>query len=168
MWQSYTRQQQLNKKKKLASGIQTALRFCEQEHFKACNIEIENVDINKREINLESITYRPKLPESYNNDKDRLCTVTLVKDKFTISNVAYHELSMVSDLSNFNQINTTTQSLNNKFDIKAAPNGITGVQQSLNDRVKARIRNLIIKSPDIQKVHIKLTGDGTQITRGPF
>ena len=167
VWQSYTRQQQLNKKKKFASGIQTALQFYEQEHFKACNIEIENVDTNKREIlNLESSTYRPKLPENYNNDKDRLCAVALVKDKFTISNVAYHELSMVSDLPNFNQINATTQSLNNEFDIKAAPNGITGVQQSLIDRVKARIRNLIIKSPDIQKIHIKLTGDGTQIARG--
>ena len=31
---------------------------------------------------------------------------------------------MVSDLPNFNQINTTTQSLNNEFDIKAALNGI--------------------------------------------
>ena len=89
-----------------------------------------------------------------------------MKDKFTISDAAYHELSMVSDLPNFNQIKMITQSLNNEFDIKAAPNSITGVQQSLIDRVKARVGNLITKSPDIQKIHIKLTGDGTQIARG--
>ena len=168
VWQSYSRQQQLNKKKKLASGIQTALQFCEEQRFKPCNIEIEiNIDTNKREIlNLDSSTYRRKQIENDNNDKDRLCAVTLVKDKFTISDAAYHELSMVSDLPNFNQVRTVTHSLNKEFDIKAAPNGITGVQQSLTARVKARIRNLIIKTPDIQKIHVKLTGDGTQIARG--
>ena len=167
VWQSYSRQQQLNKKKKLASEIQTALQFCEEQRFKPCNIEIENIDTNKREIlNLDSSTYRLKQIENDNNDKDRLCAVTLVKDKFTISDVAYHELSMVSDLPNFNQVRTVTHSLNKEFDIKAAPNGITGVQQSLTARVKARIRNLIFKTPDIQKSHVKLTGDGTQIARG--
>lgn len=92
--------------------------------------------------------------------------VTLVKDKFTISDAAYHELSMVSDLPNYNQVRTVTHSLNKEFDIKAAPNGITGVQQSLTARIKARVRNLIFKIPDIQKIHVKLTGDGTQIARG--
>ena len=58
---------------------------------------------------------------------------------------------MVSDLPNFSQVKTITQSLNNEFDIKAAPNGITGVQQSLVARVKATVRKLIMKTPDIQK-----------------
>ena len=79
VWQSYSRQQQLNKKKKLVSGIQTALLFCEEQRFKPCNIEIENIDTNKRKIlNLDSSTNRCKQIENDNNDKDRLCAVTLV------------------------------------------------------------------------------------------
>ena len=55
--------------------------------------------------------------------------------------------------------------LNKEFNIKAAPNGITGVQQSLIARVEARLRKIIPKMPDI-KIHVKLTRDGTQIARG--
>ena len=46
VWQSYSRQQQLNKKKTLINRIQTVLQFCEEQCFKACNIDI---DTNKRE-----------------------------------------------------------------------------------------------------------------------
>ena len=104
--------------------------------------------------------------ENNNTDKDRLHTITLIKDKFTISNAAYHELSLTSDLPNSNQIKTLTQSLNKEFHITSAPNGITGVQQSLVAHVEARLRYLLIKMPDIHKIRIKLTGDGTQIARG--
>ena len=167
VWQSYSRQQQLNKKKKLANGIQTALEFCEEQRYKACSIEVENIDTNKREIlDLDTSIYRPKPTENYNSDNDRLHSIALVKDKFTISNAAYHELSVVSDLPNLNQVKSLTQSLNNEFDIKGAPNGITGVQQSLAACVEARVRNVIMKTPDIQKIRVKLTGDGTQIARG--
>ena len=129
-WQSYSRQQQLNKKKKLANGIQTALQFCKEERFKACNVEIQNIETNKREIvNLDNKVYQPTgpTPTLTDSDEDRLCAVTLVKDKFTISDAAYHELSMVSNLPNFYKVKKATEMLNKEFDIKAAPNSITQV-----------------------------------------
>ena len=165
-WQSYSRQQQLNKKKKMASELKSTLEICGEQHFKAHSIEVENIDTNKREIlDLDTSVYIPK-PMDNSSDKDRLHTITLIKDKFTISNAAYHELSLTSNLPNSNQIKTLTQSLNKEFDITSAPNGITGVQQSLVARVEARLRHLIIKMSDIHKIRIKLTGDGTQIARG--
>ena len=155
-WQSYSRQQQLNKKKKLANGIQTALQFCKEERFKACNVEIENIDTNKREIiNLDRQLYQPT-PTFTGSDEDRLCAVTLVKDKFTISDTAYHELSMVSDLPNFAKLRKQKKMLNKEFDIKPAPNSITGVQQSLIACVKARLRKIITKMPDIKKFMLSL------------
>ena len=83
----------------------------------------------------------------------------VLKDKFTISDAAYHELSMVS---NFYKVKKATEMLNKKFDIKTAPNSITGVQQSLIARVEARLRKIITKMPDIKKSML----DGTQIARG--
>ena len=155
-WQSYGRQQQLNKKKKLANGIQTALQFCKQERFKACNVEIQNINTNKRVIiNLDKKVYQPT-PTLTDSDEDRLCAVTLVKDKFTISDAAYHELSMVSNLPNFYKVKKAIEMLNKEFDIKAAPNSITGVQQSLIARVEARLRKIITKMPDIKKSMLSL------------
>lgn len=166
-WQTYSRQQKLNKKKKMAHGIKNALGFCEEQRFKACSIELENVDTQKKEIlDIDSGIYRPKPTGDDTSSKDRLHAVALVKDKCTISNAAYHELSVLSDLPNLNEIQSLIQSFNKKFDIKAAPNGIIGVQQSLTARVEARLQNIIKKTPDIQKFRVKLTGDGTQIARG--
>lgn len=144
----------------MATGIQTALEFCEEQCFKACSIEIENVDTNKREIlNLNTKVYRLK-PIDDNSDEDRLHSVALVEDKYTVT---YHELSTISDLPNSNQIKTLSQSLNKEFDIKTAPNGII---ENLTACVEARVRNLITKTSGIQKISVKLTEDGTQITRG--
>lgn len=166
-WQSYSRQQQYNKKKTMVSKLRSALEICREQHFKAHSIEVENIDTNKREIlDLDPSIYTPKPMENNSSDKDRLHTIILIKDKFTISNAAYHELSLTSNLPNSNQIKTLTQSLNKEFDITSAPNEITGVQQSLVAHVEARLRHLITKKPDIHKIRIKLTGDGTQIARG--
>ena len=150
----------------MASELKSTLEICGEQHFKAHSIEVENTDTNKREIlDLDTSVYTPK-PIDNSSDEDRLHTITLIKDKFTISNAAYHELSLTSNLPNSNQIKTLTQSLSKEFDITSAPNGITGVQQSLVARVEARLRHLIIKMHDIHKICIKLTGDGTQIARG--
>jgi len=61
------------------------------------------------------------------------------KDKFTTSNDAYHELSMVSNLPSSHQIKKLTKTLNSKFNIRSCPNGIIGVQQSLKSRIIRRL-----------------------------
>ena len=60
-WQSYSRQQQLNKKKKMASELKSTLEICGEQHFKAHSIEVENIDTNKREIlDLDTSVYTPQ------------------------------------------------------------------------------------------------------------
>ena len=82
----------------MASELKSTLEICGEQHFKAHSIEVENIDTNKREIlDLDTSVYIPKPI-----DKDRLHTITLIKDKFTISNAAYHELSLTSNLPKSN------------------------------------------------------------------
>ena len=65
---------------------------------------------------------------------------------------------------------TLTRTLNSEFEIRSAPNGIVGVQQSVRARIMVRLTQLIEKAPNPSDVpstiRIKLTGDGTQIARG--
>ena len=49
-WLQYSRQQRYNKKKDLAKNIQSALSFCEDEGFKPCSVEVENVDTGSHEL----------------------------------------------------------------------------------------------------------------------
>ena len=90
--------------------------------------------------------------------------------KFSVSNEAFHELSMVSNLPNSSQINSLTCTLNEDFSICSTPNGVVGVQQSLWERLMVRLTHLNDKSSEQgdvpNTIRIKLTGDGTQIARG--
>ena len=64
--------------------------------------------------------------------------------------------------------NKSTYLLNSQFEIRDAPNGIKGVQQSLKDRVLLRLKHLSDKSENMlngNKIQIKITGDNTQVAR---
>ena len=169
-WSQYSRQQQYNKRRNLAGGIQGALSFCEEEGFKPCSVEVENVDTGQHEvIDVASGAYsQMDIPTSSTKDDTR--SVLYIKDRFSISNEAFHELSMVSNLPNSSKIKTLTRTLNSEFEIRSAPNGIVGVQQSVRARIMVRLTQLIDKAPNPSDVpstiRIKLTGDGTQIARG--
>ena len=59
---------------------------------------------------------------------------------------------------------TLASSLNSEFDIQPAPNGITGVQQTLTSRLSLQLKMLNhLGSDDV--IQVKLTGDGTNIGR---
>ena len=68
-----------------------------------------------------------------NSDSDdKIYSTLYVKDKFSISDQAFHELSLLaSDLPKSYQVKKLAQTLNSEFEIKPAPNKILGVQQSL-------------------------------------
>jgi len=92
----------------------------------------------------------------------------LVKDKFGISNAAYHELSMVNpQLPKSCQVQKLIRNLNSKLVITNTPNDTNGVQLSLIECVKTCLLNLVPMTNETNRtVRIKLTGDGTLISRG--
>lgn len=102
-WSEYSRQQKYNKKKSLAKGIHVALGFCEDEGFHPRSLELENVDTGTCEV--LSISDR-----TYSSSKDLVSSSTsthsalYVKDKYCISNEAFHELSMLSNLPSMSRI----------------------------------------------------------------
>ena len=101
------------------------------------------------------------------SNKETVHSALYIKDRFTISNEAYHELSMVSDLPRSHRIQALAHGMNSEFIIRSTPNGIVGVQQSLKGRIEARLRKLVNTNADElpYKIRIKITGDGTLIAR---
>ena len=49
-WCQHTRQQQYNKQKSLVGSIQGVVTFCEEESFKACSVELENINTGKHKV----------------------------------------------------------------------------------------------------------------------
>ena len=102
--------------------------------------------------------------------KEDVHSVLYVEDKFYVSNEAFHELSMLSNLPSSSKLKSLTRTLNAQFEIHSAPNGIGGVQQSLRERIMVRLTHLVEKAHKEDEIpntiRVKLTGDGTQIARG--
>ena len=166
LWTAYSRQQQYNKKKKIAHGVKGALSFCENERFKVCSVEVENVDTGNREVLCIANGTFSKAKEKTTSTEDKVCSSLYVKDRFSVSNEAFHELSMVSDLPTSFQVKKMTKALNSKFEIRSI--GTIGVQQSLRTCLAIRLTKLVEQSylPISSVIRVKLTGDGTQIARG--
>lgn len=107
------------------------MSFCEDEGLKPCSVEVENVDTGSHELlNVACGTYSG-MNEPTTSEKENMCSVLYVKDKFSVSNEAFHELSMLSNLPSSSEVKNLTRTLNSQFDIRSTPNGIVGVQQSL-------------------------------------
>ena len=87
-----------------------------------------------------------------------------------MSHEAYHEMAKASkQLPKQYQLQKTIKELNKKWDIKPMPNGIPGVQQQLQSRLRDRLKHLIESTPPDsdfklnKKIRVKLSGDGTRI-----
>ena len=143
-----------------------ALLFCENERFKVCSVEVENVDTGNREVLCIANGTFSKAKEKTTSTEDKVCSSLYVKDRFSVLNEAFHELSMVSDLPTSFQVKKMTKALNSKFEIRSI--GTIGVQQSLRTRLAIRLTKLVEQSnlPISSVIRVKLTGDGTQIARG--
>ncbi len=92
----------------------------------------------------------------------------LIKDKFNISNSAYHEIASACKQlpRGCNLIKQMTE-INKKWNIFPTAGG-NGIQQRITDRLPLRIRALRKQQPDnpfhsSRRIRVKLRGDGTYI-----
>ena len=98
-WKNYCQQHQWKKKKELANNIQSALAFCDSDCFKPHSVEIENVNTGDYEVlDLSSGSFNKSKISPVPSNKETVHSALYIKDRYRISNEAYHELSMVSDL----------------------------------------------------------------------
>ena len=97
-WTQYSRQHQSKIKRQVVSNVKTTLEIaCENDKFKPRSVEMENVDTRTREtLDLDSELFIQKTRGI--SDADKINSTILIKDKCGISNEAYHEFSMISDL----------------------------------------------------------------------
>lgn len=146
------------------------MSFCEGEGFQPCTVELENVDTGDCvALDVNSRTYFRK--DRASDTPQNTHSALYVKDRFCVSNEAYHELSMISSLPSSSQVKKLVCTYNLQYEIYNAPNGRVVVQQKLRERLVFHIAQLSKQYNTLQKpipstIRVKLTGDGTQIARG--
>ena len=125
------------------------------EDIKEKIAKVDDDDFEVTEITLRSKTNGEtkvvKTPAGHlqekENRQDALTVISQVlyaKDRYGISNTAYHELSMLNpSLPRTNQLCKHTKELNQQWKIDAAPGDKKGVQQSLSSHLTERVKVLV-------------------------
>jgi len=160
-------QQQLTRKKKMVEDVKDCLHA---EGYEPLSIEATSKAGHCEVFDLQSTRPLSGTYTTSATDFEKLRPSLYVKDKFGISFEAFHEFSMLSDLPSSSKVRKLTTFLKSQFKIKSTPNNITGVQQSIKERIEHRIKchiqwNSLAKKTTLSTIWFKLTGDGTQIGR---
>ena len=79
----------------LAGKIEKALNFCEEKGFKPCSVELQNVDTGDNEVlDISTGSFSNKENQVF-DPAGKVYSSLYVKDKYSISDQAFHELSAV-------------------------------------------------------------------------
>ena len=98
-----SRQQQYNYKKDIIEAISTA---CKTEGYNPCCLQLECQQSGQCE------TFTFSKAQSAGKVNDNVHSSLHVKDKFSVSNDAYHELSTISNLPTLSKVRRLTKTLN--------------------------------------------------------
>lgn len=158
-----SRQQQWNRKKQVHSDVTHALSFLQNEGIEPLSVTL-NTGSSTDVLDLQSGTYTK--PEN-------ICMGALsgspeialyVKDRFGLSDRAYHELAMICEqLPCLSKLKKLAKNLNSQWEIKPCPEN-SGIQQSLISRLVTRVKHLLNEDKIFvgEKLQVKLSGDGTK------
>ncbi len=145
-WNECSRQQQYNREKNIANGVKAALSFCSDKGFEPCSIEILNVDTGNHEmLQIKNAMFSHNKDNSVKSVGGELHSSLYIKDKFCISDEAFHETCMLPSLPKSGQVKRLAHKMNSKYEILNTPNGTIGVQQSLKSRIEIRMPYLADK-----------------------
>ena len=150
---NFSRMRQYRLKKQIANDYQAALSFLGFHAITAQKVEIFNEETEKYEV-IDLIDNRicatPTLAEEriIKVDINNVNMLLLIKDKFNISNSAYHEIaSACKQLPRGCNLIKQLNEINKQWNILPTASA-TGAQQRISDRLPLRIKALRKQQPD--------------------
>ena len=164
----YTKRHQERVRRQLTSDCEGSLSFLGTYDFVATEVKVFNTSTEEYEVFKLIESDNVPRPEEDANLLDHINLLLYTKDRFGISNQAYHELSMVcKEMPRSYKIKERIQEINKKWNLFKTPGDSIGVQQSIKCRLETRLKVLIengqMNHSPHNKLRVKLSGDGTNV-----
>lgn len=167
----YSQSHQRRLKRKRVTDCELLMNWLHLEGFTPSKLEVLNNETGEMEtICLAADVMGSDAHCATQEDFVLINMMLLIKDKYCISGRGYHEMASVcKEMPRHYKLKRRIKELNSLWNITPAPNGILGVQQSLEDRLFIRISRLLKTAPEdaaFKKdgtIRVKLSGDGTRI-----
>lgn len=132
-----------HKRRKIREIKESATLALNDEHFEVTGLQMRNKNTGNTSLIqvLEDATCSRPDKE---NEIHHLNQVLYTKDKYGISDAAYHELTQSDSLlPRTCQVKKRITEMNCECDVYPTPEGTTGVQQSLRKKLVRRIEHLV-------------------------
>ncbi|VDI14468.1 Hypothetical predicted protein [Mytilus galloprovincialis] len=140
----------------LKSKMEKALWFAASYGLRPTGVKLLNSDGDPVSVPLGN-----SVPS---DDIERMNEILFILDKFKISDNAYHEIVMkTGDLPKLHSIVSIREKTNNTFAIHRTPGNTPGAYVSLKSELINIIKTRAFDQQD--KIQIKISGDGTKVTR---
>ena len=165
----YTPQHQSRIRKQLVEDCQATLSFVGLYNFIATKVEVFNEDTQTYEtfhlLDEESeLQLTDEQEQVTDQDIDNINLLLYIKERFNISDLAWHELSVkLKEMPNLFSLKKRTEALNGKWNIAETPGEHEGVQIKFADSLKAQVERLQKEGFNDTTIKVKLSGDGTCI-----
>ena len=158
-------------KKQREDNCKDAVAFLKTQEYTTVKLTVRNKNGDLEDINLEDINLIEAKSKSVSRKKTineaTINKFLYAKDKFNVSNEAYHEIAMINeDLPRSHVIKSKAKELNSFFDIKAVERGVEGYQQSIRGvltLILDHYHKLMTNESFQTTIRVKLSGDGTWI-----
>ena len=167
LWSQCSSQYQRKRRRQMAKDVKVALSFLKNENFQCTQVEQENNDTG--EILSVSSNGQTTIQKEKSQPLDLIEKTLYIKERYNLSNVAYHELAMVNgELPRSCALTRTAKKIDTQSIIRPTPGKVNGIQQSLTERLRKRIQYLVKNSTSFATtqriIKVKITGDGTCIS----
>ena len=169
----YSKKQQKRIKGHLKGQCTATLAFLGLHDFVATKVEVFNCDTNEYET-FELLPSNGELEFNKENEPKELTDGDIddinmwlyLKDKFNLSDDAWHEIAMkAKDLPRLYGLKKRMAELNKMWDLKPTPGEADGVQVKFADSLRKNVeilqKNGLLHPGD--RIKVKLNGDGTNI-----
>ena len=142
----YSDRHQRTLKRQRTEKCSSSLAWLSIEGFSATKLTIQN-DSTGEMSTLDLPTANllgPQHAPAEDTEMDTINMMLYIKDRYNVSGSAYHEMAQLCDkMPRHYKLKERIAELNHLWDIHPTPNGTCGVQQSLKQRLKSCIENLV-------------------------
>ena len=139
-----------------------ALAFLGMQKYTPVSIKVKKSNGEMEDIIINSEYAKEMVSIAKENAENQITKLLYAKEKFNISNEAYHDLSMINtSLPRSYLLKKKSKLLNESFNIKPIGRGIEGFQQSFKEVLEQVLLAHTSVTEITPIIRIKLSGDGT-------
>ncbi|XP_046571968.1 uncharacterized protein LOC124280121 [Haliotis rubra] len=159
---SLTQQQSRRRLTHIREKSEKTLKFLKEYGLTPKRLTLSNGNVVDITISYGISSYS-KLPEA---EKETLRSLVVLLDRFVVRSSAYHEITQLfPTLPRTHSVISMKNDMTSTTEVKRVPGNVPEAMLSFRHELQKKVAQKLKCDPDLKRVKVQLTGDGTQVSR---